>query len=303
MEKLCMQCPRHCSVDRIKKLGFCGADNQCKIAKIMFHHWEEPTISGTENSKGSGAIFFSHCNLQCVYCQNYEISHQDVGQYYTVEQLAQVFKDLEQQGALNINLVTPTHYSKNILEALKIYKPKIPVVWNTSGYDDVEMLEQLRGYVDIFLTDFKYFDNQLASRYSACPNYFEVCTAGLKKMREICPKDVVKNGLMKAGIIVRHMVLPTHTEDSLKVLKWIADNMGTDTILSLMSQYTPHGRASEFPEIARKLKPLEYKRVYNYMLSLGFEDGFTQDMSSACGDFIPDFLEKKTSKIKLTPQG
>ena len=291
MEKICNQCPRHCKVNREKEVGFCGANNIIKISKVMFHHWEEPVISGGEKDKGSGAIFFSHCNLKCVYCQNYEISHFDVGKNYSEKELANLFKELENNGALNINLVTPTHYVENILNALKIYKPKIPVVYNTGGYDSPEELLKLCGYVDIFLTDFKYYDDKLAIKYSGCPNYFKNMQKCLKAMRKVCPKDEFCDGLMKKGIIVRHLLLPNNTDDSINVLKEIKNILGEKTYISLMSQYTPHGKAQDYAEINRKLKPLEYKRVKNYMLKLGFTNGFVQEMSSATDLFIPDFKE------------
>lgn len=294
MKEICTNCPRHCLCDRENKNGFCKAGNTCEIAKIMLHHWEEPIISGTENMAGSGAIFFNHCNLKCVYCQNYEISHQESGKEYSPTQLAQVFKDLESQNALNINLVTPTHYSAQIIQALKIYKPKIPVVWNCGGFEDAKIINQLKGLVDVFLTDFKYYSNSLANKYSSCPNYFEKCSTAILKMREIVPQDVLENGLMKKGLIIRHMVLPNNYKDSLEVLNWIKDSLGTKTYISLLSQYTPHGRACDFPEINRPLKKLEYKLVTNHLLNLGFENGFLQELSSASESFIPDFKNKAT---------
>ena len=285
-------CPRNCNVDREKTSGFCGANNKVKIAKIMLHHWEEPIISGLENDAGSGAIFFSHCNLKCVFCQNYEISHEGNGKYYTDRELADIFKDLEDKGALNINLVTPSHYSQNIINALHIYKPKIPVVWNSGGYDSPQTIAKLKGLVDIFLADFKYYSNDLAKKYSLCPNYFENCTTSLLKMREICPQDIIENGLMKQGILVRHLILPTHTDDSKKVLDWIAQNLGNQTYVSLMSQFTPYGDLSAFPEINRKLKPLEYNVVQKHLFKLGFDNGFVQELSSANTCYIPDFKQE-----------
>lgn len=291
MEK-CNMCPRKCNVDRTTQLGFCKAKEKIEISKVMLHHWEEPLISGEEKDKGSGAIFFSHCNLQCVFCQNYEISHLENGDIYEINDLVNLFKNLEEKGALNINLVSPSHYAENILKALKIYKPKIPVVWNSGGYDDPETIKKLQGYVDIFLADFKYFSNKNAMKYSKCPNYFEFCSKSLLKMREICPKDEIQDGLMKKGIIVRHLILPNQIQDSKNILKWLKDNLGTETYLSLMSQYTPFGEAKKMEELKRKLKPLEYKIVKNFMLELGFNNGFVQELCSASENFIPDFKEK-----------
>ena len=292
MIKECSECPRHCKVDREKEKGFCGTLNQAKIAKYMLHHWEEPIISGGENGSGSGAIFFSHCNLKCVYCQNYKISHFDVGEVYSPQELAELFKRLEDMGALNINLVTPTHYSQSILAALKIYKPKIPVVYNCGGYEDEKMLQEFKDYIDIYLTDLKYFSSELSQKYSFCSDYFEKATKAILKMRENVKDDVIENGLMKKGLIIRHMILPNQTNDSLKILDWIKTNLGTKTYISLMSQYTPFGEAKKYPEINRNLKPLEYKRVYNYLVKLGFYNGFTQEMSSSSECYIPDFDEK-----------
>lgn len=290
MENICKYCPRACKINRKNSVGFCGANDKIMINKIMLHFWEEPIISGDETTpkRGSGAIFFSHCNLKCVYCQNYEISHGNFGEYYTTEQLAKVFRDLEEQGAANINLVTPTHYSLLILKALKIYKPKIPVVWNTGGYELPSVVKQLDGYVDIFLTDFKYHSNELALRLSGAKDYFEYCTNSLKAMKEICPKNIVEDGLMKKGIIIRHLVLPNHIDDSKKVLQEIKNIFGTDVIVSLMSQYVPVGKAKDFKDINRKLKPIEYKAVKKFMYDLGL-DGFVQEMDSATTNYIPDF--------------
>ena len=293
MESFCKSCPRHCKVNRKESVGFCGAKNFCQISKVMFHHWEEPVISGGEKDVGSGAIFFSHCNLKCVYCQNYEISHFDVGKTCIDAELAMIFRDLEQNGALNINLVTPTHYAQNIINALKIYRPKIPIVYNTGGYDSPEMLKKLKNYVDVYLTDFKYYDNALAEKYSSAPKYLENIKKCLKIMRENCPEDIVENGLMKKGIIVRHLILPNHTDDSIKVLDEIKNILGEKTYISLMSQYTPHGKACDFEEINRKLKPLEYKRVKNHLIKLGFINGFVQELESATEEFIPDFETKE----------
>lgn len=289
----CSFCPRKCAVDRVNSIGFCGANDKILINKIMLHYWEEPIISGTDDTpkKGSGAIFFGHCNLKCVYCQNYDISHGNFGKYYTPRQLANVFKKLEKQGATNINLVTPTHYSLYILKALKIYKPSIPVVWNTGGYESPEVIYSLGGYVDIFLADYKYYDDSLAVKYSHAPNYQQTVINALKAMREVVPQDEIKDGLMRKGIIVRHLVLPNHTDDSKKVLNSILLTLGKNTIISLMSQYIPVGKAKDFPEINRKLKPLEYKVVKNYMYKLGL-DGFVQEMDSASTQFIPDFDTK-----------
>ena len=295
MSNLCNQCPRNCNIDRTKNVGFCGENQNCKVAKVMLHHWEEPIISGTEQTdkKGSGTIFFSGCTLKCVYCQNYEISHKQTGKEYSAEQLANLFSILENKGATNINLVTPTHFTEQIISALKIYKPSIPVVWNTSGYEKAEQIAKLAGLVDIFLCDIKYCDETLSEKYSKCKNYFEKTCKAILQMKKNCPKDIIENGLMKQGLIVRHLVLPTHYKDSYKVLEWIEKNLGKDTIVSIMGQYTPCNKAEIYPEINRKLKPLEYNLVIHHAEKLGLDNCFVQELESASTDFIPDFSENE----------
>jgi len=285
----CNICPRRCNINRDKQAGYCGQTNKLRISKVMLHHWEEPFISGEEQDIGSGAIFFSGCNLKCVYCQNEPISHGGVGKDYSVEELVQIIKDLEQNGALNINLVTPTHWANQIAEAFKIYRPQIPVVWNSSGYETEEMLEMIKQFVDIFLVDLKYMDNTLATRYSKAPNYVEVATKCILKMRKIQPIDVFENGLMKKGVVVRHLVLPTHTQDSIECLNFVANNLGTETFVSIMSQYEPRYNAKNFEEINRKITPLEYKRVVNHALKLNMNNALIQDLSSANSCYTPDF--------------
>ena len=296
MENLCKICPRNCGVDRKTSLGFCKAGENVKLSKVMLHYFEEPLISGedTETSKanGSGAVFFSNCTLKCVYCQNFDISSNGCGKEITVQKLADVFKQLEEAGANNINLVSPTHYTMQILEALKIYKPKIPIVWNTSGYEKAETIAMLDGYVDIFLTDFKYFSSELSAKLSLAPNYFEECSKATLQMRKNQPVDVIENGIMKKGIIVRHLVLPNQTDDSKKVLDWIYENFGNQTYISLMSQYVPVAKALNMPEINRKIKPVEYKILINHLNKLGFKNVFLQDFSSADSAFTPDFNEQ-----------
>lgn len=281
----CNICPRKCNVDRSSVCGYCGAKS-LKVAKVMLHKWEEPIISGTN---GSGAIFFSHCNMKCIFCQNYKISHEGRGKTISINELVEIFKSLEEQGAHNINLVTPTHYTDEIIAALKIYKPSIPIVWNSSGYEDEATIARLAPYVDIYLADLKYFSPQLSQKYSAAPNYFECATKAIKQMRANQPNDIIENGLMKKGLIIRHMILPTHQKDSIALLDWIFDNLGNDTYLSIMNQYTPCYRAC--PPVDRKLTPLEYKVVVAHAIKLGFKNGFIQDEESASCEFIPDFDE------------
>ena len=287
-EMKCSICPRGCNIDRTSSIGFCG-EKTMRISHVMLHHWEEPLISGDEISIGSGTIFFSGCNLKCVYCQNYEISSNSNGNLTTPEKLVEIMKDLEQKGALNINFVTPTHFSEEIVDALKLYKPAIPIVWNTSGYESIETLNKLKGLVDIFLSDLKYYSNDLSNKYSNCHNYFDIASKAVLKMREIVGEDEIVEGLMKKGLIIRHMVLPSCSADSIKILNWIKSNLGNSTIVSIMNQYTPCYKAKNFPEISRMLKPIEYARVVSHTRTLGFTSAFIQDESSASTDFIPKF--------------
>ncbi|MBQ0017175.1 MAG: radical SAM protein [Clostridiales bacterium] len=289
MNNICKICPRQCKVNRDEKVGFCGQSNKVKIAKVMLHMWEEPIISGTN---GSGAIFFSGCNLKCIYCQNYQISSFGEGKEVSIETLVSLFKQLEERGAHNINLVTPTHFTNQIIEALKIYKPKIPIVWNTSGYETVQTIKKLKKYVDIYLTDLKYCNRALSTEYSCATDYFETTTKAILEMRKNQPNDVIENDLMKKGVIVRHMVLPTHSEDSIAIFNWIYENLGKDTMISLMSQYTPYYKALKHKILKHKVKRREYEKVLRYVIDLGFENGFIQELSSSTCKYIPDFENK-----------
>lgn len=282
---LCNNCPRGCNVDRDKKFGVCGVPFAPKVAKAYLHKWEEPCISG-EN--GSGTVFFSGCNLKCVYCQNYDISSEAKGKVISVQRLAEIFRELEEKGATNINLVSPSHYTDAIISALNIYRPKIPIVYNSNGYDSPQTLEKLRGYVDIFLMDFKYAYNDLALKYSSARDYVEVAKANILKARELVPNEQFDGEVMTKGVIIRHLILPTHIDNSIEVLKWIAENV-KNPFISLMGQYTPMFNAHKYPEIDRKLKPLEYKIVENKMLELGLTRGYTQDLSSAVEEYTPSF--------------
>lgn len=289
MEKLCNICPRRCNINREKSVGFCKAGNNLKISNVMLHYFEEPPISG---KNGSGAIFFSSCTLKCVYCQNFDISTCCEGKEVSTQTLISLFKQLEDAGANNINLVTPTHFTEQIINALDIYKPHIPIVWNTSGYESAETIKKLKNYVDIYLSDFKYFSSELSGKLSLAPNYFKECSKATIEMRKNQPKDIFENGLMKKGIIIRHLCLPNQTKDSEKVLEWLNDNLGNQTYLSLMSQYVPMGNAEKYPEINRKIKPIEYKILINKLNKLGFKNVFLQDFSSATTAYTPDFSKQ-----------
>ncbi len=284
--ELCNLCPRKCNADRQNEFGYCR-EKAIRVARVSLHRWEEPPISG---ERGSGTIFFSGCNLKCVYCQNYGISR-GKGKEITPSRLADIFKRLEDAGAHNINLVTPTHFTDGIIQAVEIYKPSLPIVYNCGGYESVETLERLRGIADVFLPDFKYADNALARKYSNCSDYFKVCSQAIAKMRELQPIDVFDNGIMQKGMIIRHLVLPNSLENTKKVLDKISATVSCDAYVSLMGQYVPFGRSLEYPELARPLLPLEYKIAVSYAEKAGFSNAFVQDLSSASQEYIPDFDE------------
>ena len=281
---LCNNCPRKCNINRQFQFGYCKLSNKLRVALACLHYGEEPEISG---ETGSGTIFFRGCNLRCVYCQNYDISNKNFGANITIRRLAEIFKELEEKGANNINLVTPTSYVDKIISALKIYRPKIPVVYNTSGYERPETIKKLAKYVDIYLTDLKYYEDEIAERYSNCRDYFRVATTAINQMFQNQPQNASKNGLLKKGVIIRHMVLPGKTNDSIKILDWIHDSHPYTTV-SIMGQFTPYYRCEQYPEINRKLKPIEYKRVINYAIKLGIK-GYMQDLNSATTNEIPKF--------------
>ena len=284
----CSICPRKCNINRSISSGFCLSPNHLVVSKVMLHHFEEPILTA-ENEKGSGAIFFSGCNMRCVYCQNYEISHKIVGEKVSVEKLVEIFKSLEKAGAGNIDLVSPTHYSNLIIQALKIYKPSVPVVWNSNGYESCETLKQLKGLVDIYLVDFKYANNQSAIKYSKTPNYVETAKNALKEMKNQQKTNIFKNGKLVKGIIVRHLVLPNLAKDSTIVLDIIHNILGKNAIVSIMSQYVPMFEAIKLKEINRKITRLEYKLVVNHALKLGLNNSFIQDLDSSCVSYTPDF--------------
>lgn len=287
--KHCNICPRNCNIDRDNKVGFCKSKN-LKINSVKRHFYEEPIVCG---EKGCGAIFFSGCNLKCIFCQNSEISHNNKGEEISVTQLAEIFKKLDKSNVENINLVTPTHFTDEIIEALKIYRPKSPILWNTSGYEKPETIQKLKDYVDIFLFDLKYFDSKLSLEYSKAEDYFNFASQSLLMARKIIPEDVYneKNKLIK-GIIVRHLVLPQATNDSIKIIDFINEKLGNQTIVSLMSQYTPYYKAKQHKILKNCVSELEYKRVVRHLINLNFENAFIQEKSSSDECFIPNFNEK-----------
>lgn len=283
----CNLCPRGCNVDRAKETGHCGATDEILLARASVHLWEEPPISGTN---GSGTVFFSGCNLGCVYCQNYEISHMVKGKAVSEERLGEIFRELENKGVHNINLVNPTHYAHKIRQLLMSEKPSVPVVYNSSGYERVSTLKSLEGLVDIYLPDLKYISSDRSEKYSGAADYFDFATKALTEMKRQCPENIFDgNGIMHRGMIVRHLILPQNTNQSIKILEWIKDNLGTDTIISLMSQYTPCGEADKYKELRRKITPREYEKVVSAAEEMGFTTIFTQDYASASENFIPDF--------------
>ena len=283
---ICNQCPRRCNVDRENALGYCKAPNAYKLARASLHFWEEPCISG---KSGSGAVFFSGCNLGCVFCQNYEISHKCKGVEVSEERLIRIFEHLVDEGANNINLVNPTHYAVQLAHTLKKYKPPVPVVYNTSGYDSVDTLKLLDGLVDIYLPDFKYMRNDKALRYSRAEDYPQFAMPALTEMKRQVGNDVFdENGIMKRGMIIRHLVLPGNTNSTIQALDYLAENFG-DTYISVMAQYVPCTDLSEYKEINRKITKREYDKVVNHILELGLEKVFLQKLESATEDYIPDF--------------
>lgn len=282
---ICSQCPRSCGVDRRKNPGFCGLSDEMNIAHVGLHFGEEPCIGGLS---GAGTVFFSGCALRCVFCQNVSISRSSVGKDASPEDLVRVMKKLEAQGAACIDLVNPTHFTSRIREALVQYKPEIPVVWNSSGYEKPETLRTLEGLVDVYLPDFKYCDSSVSLRYSAAPDYFLFASAAVTEMFRQTGKAVFSpEGQMLRGTLVRHLVLPAHTHDSLQVLGWLHEHL-PKVSLSLMGQYFPAGDAEKMPEINRRLTRREYRRVLDFVETVGF-DGYCQALGNADGSYVPSF--------------
>lgn len=285
---ICNACPRKCNVERnIGEFsrGFCKMPYNAVLARASLHLWEEPVISG---ERGSGAIFFSGCNLRCAFCQNYEISHENFGKQVSKSEFIDIVKNLENQGAHTINLVNPTHFVPFIKEVFSEYKPSVPVVYNTGGYDDVESIRSLQGLIDVYLPDLKYFDSDVSKKYSNAENYFEKASKAVLEMQRQVGKSVIKDGIMQKGMIIRHLVLPKNTDQSTKILRWIKDNLPIDTYISLMSQYVPYVK-TEYKELNRRIVTAEYQKVIDEFERLGFENGFMQERSSAQTDFIPKF--------------
>ena len=287
----CTLCPRNCGVNRnTGQVGFCGMTSDINASLASVHMWEEPPISGT---KGSGTIFFTGCNLRCVFCQNYSISSQNYGKEISIDRLSEIMLEQQDRGVHNINLVTGVHFIPSIAKALETAKSNgliIPVVYNSGGYEKVESLKMLDGLVDIYLPDIKYFSSELSAKYSNAPDYFEYTSNAILEMYRQTGKNTFDdNGMLKKGVIIRHLVLPSCKMDSFAVLDWIAENIGKDAYVSILNQYTPVYRAKEFKEINRRLMSLEYTRVIEHFFDVGLVNGYMQEKSSATSEYTPIF--------------
>lgn len=289
--KECRLCPRQCGANRtLGQIGFCSADDKLKIARAALHFWEEPCISG---EKGSGTVFFSGCTLGCVFCQNYDISSKSFGSEITINRLAEIFLELQEKSALNINLVTPTHYVCHIIEAVRLARKMglfLPIIYNTSGYETEQTIELLNGTVDVYLPDFKYMNGAFAKKYSAAEDYPTYAKRALKKMVEQVGGCVFgDDGIIKKGVIVRHLMLPTLSKDSEDVIAYIYNTYGDSVFLSIMNQYTPFGTLESLPELNRRITVQEYDAAVDFAISLGLENGFIQEGETADESFIPPF--------------
>ena len=285
----CMLCGHRCGADRAEnETGFCSMGETAVLSKVMLHKWEEPCISGTN---GSGAIFFAGCSLRCAFCQNWEISHMRKGLPVDIDRLRDIFDELADQGAHNINLVNPTHFVPFIQKAFKRYQKRIPVVYNTHGYDSLDALHRMDGIVDVYLPDLKYTYSLPARRYSSAPNYFEVAKVAIDEMfRQVGPVQYDENGLLKKGVIIRHLVLPGQTDSAKDVIDYVADHFEKGSVLfSLMSQYIPCGEATRYPEINRRLTQEEYDEFSQYLMDSPIDNGFMQELDSADEQYVPDF--------------
>ena len=293
LEKLscCIICAHNCKVNRLSgEVGRCKCTDKIKIALFNIHKFEEPCISGTN---GSGTVFFSNCNFNCIYCQNYKISQEGKGNFVTIDELANIFLTQQLSGACNINLVTPTMYVYQIIEAIKIAKNKglnIPIIYNTNSYENVETIKLLDGFIDVYLPDLKYFSNELGLKYSKISNYFDVSTKSIKEMiNQVGLPKFDENGLIKKGVIIRHLILPGHIQNSKNILKWIKNNLGPDTYISLMAQYFPTYKADTDEFLNKKLSTKEYKEIENYLYSLNLTNGYIQDLENCEEKYVPNF--------------
>ncbi len=287
----CEICPHRCKVNRTKnQIGRCKSKDTVKVAMASIHNFEEPCISG---KNGSGTVFFSNCNLSCDFCQNYEISQNGFGKEITTKRLSEIFIEEQEKGANNINLVSPTSYAIQIVEAIKIAKKnglKIPIIYNTNGYENIETIKLLKGSIDVYLPDLKYAENELAKKYSKVNNYFEITTNAIKEMyNQVGKIEFDEKGIIKKGVIIRHLILPNHTENTKKVLKWISDNMPKDILVSIMAQYFPTYKAKEILDINRKITKHEYEKIENYLYSLNIENGYIQEIGKNEEQYVPNW--------------
>ena len=299
MEKIdilekCQICPHDCKINRNEnQIGRCKSTNKIKIALYSVHNFEEPCISG---KNGSGTVFFSNCNMNCVYCQNYEISQEGLGKEITIEELSNIFLKLQNKNVNNINLVTPTSYVPQIIEAIKIAKENglnLPIIYNTNGYEKIETIKMLNGYIDVYLPDFKYYDDELAKKYSKVDNYFEITSKAIKEMYNQVGAPVLdKNGIIKKGLMIRHLVLPNNIENSKKVLKWLKENIKEDVYINIMAQYFPTYKAKEIKELNRKLSKEEYKIIEDYLYKLDIENGYIQELGEHEEEYVPKWEYK-----------
>ena len=289
----CTLCPHKCLVNRAKgERGRCKCNDKIKIALVSLHKFEEPCISG---EKGSGTVFFSNCNLRCTFCQNYEISHLGKGYEITIEELANIFIEQQDKGAYNINLVTPTMYAEQIVEAIKIARNKglsIPIIYNTNGYENVETIKMLDGYIDVYLPDLKYYTSDLSYKYSGVKDYFEKASEAIKEMyKQVGKPEFDDNGMIVKGVIIRHLILPNYLQNTKNILRWIKENMPSDVYVSVMSQYFPSYKAVEDDKINRKINKREYRSIEDYIYMLQLENGYLQDFVE-CDDeekYVPEF--------------
>ena len=285
----CEICPHECGINRTKKqIGRCKSTDKIKIALYSIHKFEEPCISG---GNGSGTVFFSNCNLNCIYCQNYEISQEGKGKEISVEELADIFIKQQNRKAENINLVTPTSYTLQIIEAIKIAKKRglnIPIIYNTNGYEKVETLKLLEGYVDVYLPDLKYYDDELGKKYSKVDKYFEIAVKAIKEMyRQVGSPKLDERGMIKSGLMIRHLVLPNNIENSKKILRWIKENIDENVYIDIMAQYFPTYKAKESKDLNRKLTKEEYKEIEEYVYDLNIKNGYMQDLGEHEEEYVP----------------
>lgn len=287
----CEICPFRCKVNRLSgQVGRCGCGDKIKVAKYQLHYFEEPCISG---KSGSGTVFFSNCNFKCIFCQNYKISQEGKGNEVTIEELANIFLKLQQEGANNINLVTPTMYAYQIIEAIKLARMNglnLPIIYNSNGYENVETLRDLRGYVDVYLPDLKYYADELAIKYSKAPNYFETATKAILEMiDQVGLPEFDENGMIKKGVIIRHLVLPGHIQNSKHILKWLKENVEGKAYVSVMAQYFPTYKAKEDEYLNRKLTRKEYSEIEQYLYLLDIQNGYMQELGKHEEEYVPDF--------------